>query len=34
MISTMVLTTGLVLMLIGFWGALTHRNLLRIIISL
>jgi multisubunit Na+/H+ antiporter MnhC subunit len=34
MISTMVLTTGLVLMLIGFWGMLTHRNILRIIISL
>jgi multisubunit Na+/H+ antiporter MnhC subunit len=34
MISTIVLTTGLVLMLIGLWGALTHRNILRIIISL
>jgi multisubunit Na+/H+ antiporter MnhC subunit len=34
MISTMVLTTGLAVMLIGLWGALTHRNLLRIIISL
>ena len=29
-----VLTTGLALMLIGLWGALTHRNILRIIISL
>lgn len=34
MISTIVLTTGLVLMLIGLWGVLTHRNILRIIISL
>ena len=34
MIATVVLTTGLVLMLIGLWGALTHRNILRIIISL
>ena len=34
MISTIVLTTGLVLMLIGVWGMLTHRNILRIIISL
>lgn len=34
MISTIVLSTGLVLMLIGVWGALTHRNILRIIISL
>ncbi len=34
MISTVVLTTGLILMLIGIWGALTHRNILRIIISL
>ena len=34
MISTIVLTTGLVLMLIGLWGAITHRNILRIIISL
>lgn len=34
MISTVVLTTGLAVMLIGLWGVLTHRNLLRIIISL
>jgi multisubunit Na+/H+ antiporter MnhC subunit len=34
MISTAVITTGLVLMLIGLWGTLTHRNILRIIISL
>ncbi|MFZ5690982.1 MAG: sodium:proton antiporter [Pseudomonadota bacterium] len=34
MISTMVLVTGLAVMLIGLWGALTQRNLLRIIISL
>jgi multicomponent Na+:H+ antiporter subunit C len=34
MMSTVVLTTGLVLMLIGLWGVLTHRNILRIIISL
>jgi multicomponent Na+:H+ antiporter subunit C len=34
MISTMVMTTGLVLMLIGLWGTLTHRNILRIVISL
>jgi multicomponent Na+:H+ antiporter subunit C len=33
MISSIVLTTGLLLMLIGFWGLLTHRNLLRIIIG-
>ena len=32
MISTVVLTTGLILMLIGIWGMLTHRNILRIII--
>lgn len=32
-ISTMVLTTGFVLVLIGLWGILTHRNILRIIIS-
>ena len=32
-ISSVVLTTGLILMLIGIWGMLTHRNLLRIIIS-
>jgi multicomponent Na+:H+ antiporter subunit C len=34
MISTVVPITGLVVMLIGFWGVLTHRNILRIIISL
>jgi multicomponent Na+:H+ antiporter subunit C len=34
MISTAVLTTGLAVMLIGLWGVLTHRNILRIIISL
>jgi multicomponent Na+:H+ antiporter subunit C len=33
MISTVVLGTGLILMLIGIWGMLTHRNILRIIIS-
>jgi multicomponent Na+:H+ antiporter subunit C len=33
-ISTIVLTTGLAVMLIGLWGVLTHRNILRIIISL
>jgi multisubunit Na+/H+ antiporter MnhC subunit len=33
MISTVVLTTGLVLMLIGILGVLTHRNILRIIIA-
>ena len=32
-ISTIVLTTGLVLILTGMWGMLTHRNILRIIIS-
>ena len=32
-ISTVVLTTGLVLILIGIWGMLTHRNILRIIIG-
>ncbi|MFN3349805.1 sodium:proton antiporter [Pseudorhodoplanes sp.] len=34
MISTVVLSTGLALMLVGLWGALSHRNILRIIISL
>lgn len=34
MISNVVLTTGLILMLIGMWGVITHRNILRIIISL
>lgn len=33
MISGVVLTTGLLLMLIGLWGMLTHRNILRIIIG-
>ncbi len=33
MISSVVLITGLLLVLIGLWGALTHRNILRIIIS-
>lgn len=33
MISSIVLTTGLLLILIGLWGILTHRNILRIIIS-
>jgi multicomponent Na+:H+ antiporter subunit C len=34
MISNVVFTTGLVLMLIGIFGVITHRNILRIIISL
>jgi multisubunit Na+/H+ antiporter MnhC subunit len=33
MISTVVLATGLTLILIGIWGMLTHRNILRIIIA-
>jgi multisubunit Na+/H+ antiporter MnhC subunit len=33
MISTGILTTGLALILIGTWGVLTHRNILRIIIA-
>ncbi len=33
MISHLVLMTGLLLILIGHWGLLTHRNILRIIIS-
>jgi multisubunit Na+/H+ antiporter MnhC subunit len=33
MISRIVLTTGLLLILIGLWGMLTHRNILRIIIG-
>ncbi len=33
MISTVVLATGLALTLIGLWGMLTYRNILRIIIS-
>jgi multisubunit Na+/H+ antiporter MnhC subunit len=32
-ISSVVLTTGFVLFLIGLWGILTHRNIFRIIIS-
>lgn len=34
MISTAVLTTGLALILIGLWGVATHRNILRIVVSL
>lgn len=33
MISQIVLVTGLSLILIGLWGLLSHRNILRIIIS-
>ena len=33
MISTVVLATGLTLILIGIWGMLTHRNVLRIVIG-
>lgn len=33
MISNVVLATGLILILIGLWGMLTHRNILRIIIA-
>lgn len=33
MISRIVLTTGLLLVLIGLWGVLTRRNILRIIIG-
>jgi multisubunit Na+/H+ antiporter MnhC subunit len=32
-ISNIVLTTGFILVLIGLWGILTHRNILRIIIG-
>ena len=32
-ISNIVLATGLILVLIGLWGILTHRNILRIIIG-
>jgi len=32
-ISNIVLATGFVLILIGLWGMLTHRNILRIIIG-
>ena len=33
MISSVVLVTGLFLVLIGLWGLLTHRNILRIVIG-
>src|SRR5262249_57540535 len=33
MVSSIVLITGLLLILIGLWGMLTHRNILRIIIG-
>jgi multisubunit Na+/H+ antiporter MnhC subunit len=33
MTSHVVLVTGLALILIGMWGLLTHRNILRIIIA-
>jgi len=33
MISTVVLATGLTLVLIGIWGTLTQRNILRIVIA-
>ena len=33
MVSHVILVTGLLLMLIGLWGLLTHRNILRIIVS-
>lgn len=32
-ISNIVLATGFILVLIGLWGMLTHRNILRIIIG-
>jgi multisubunit Na+/H+ antiporter MnhC subunit len=32
-ISNIVLATGFILVLIGLWGILTHRNILRIIIG-
>ena len=32
-ISTIVLTTGFILILIGLWGMFSHRNILRIIIG-
>src|SRR5262245_18395752 len=34
MISSSVLTTGLLLVLVGLWGLLTQRNILRITIAL
>jgi multicomponent Na+:H+ antiporter subunit C len=33
MISNVVLATGFVLILVGIWGMLTHRNILRIVIA-
>lgn len=33
-ISTIVLTTGFLLMLIGLWGMFRHRNILRIIMGI
>jgi multisubunit Na+/H+ antiporter MnhC subunit len=33
MISTVVLVTGFTLILIGIWGILTHRNILRIVLA-
>ena len=33
MISTVVLTAGLTLVLIGLWGVLSHHNILRIVIA-
>jgi len=33
MISIVVFATGLTLILIGIWGMLTHRNILRIVIA-
>jgi len=33
-ISTIVLSTGFILMLIGLWGIFSHRNILRIIIGI
>jgi energy-converting hydrogenase B subunit E len=32
-ISNIVLATGFILILIGLWGMLTHRNILRIIVG-
>ena len=32
-IATIVLSTGLILILIGIWGMLTQRNILRIILG-
>jgi energy-converting hydrogenase B subunit E len=32
-ISNVVLATGFILILIGLWGMLTHRNILRIIVG-